>query len=490
MIGRQVLAYIPVNLATILVSFGGLAILTRLLGSDEYGRYAIGLITMMAMHMAFFTWLEAAMARFQARAEREDDVNSHVKTIYGFAFFVVLIGWILAMGTLKILPLGADMAAILAFAITSTCLQLFLNLGMEAHKAAHRIARYSASFSAHQTLSFVIGILLIMTTPLRELGPFIGLLIGTIIVLAFDLPFMLGKMKGGDIQSSKAKTYFKYGMPISISLILTYALSSGDMYIISYLLGDSSAGEYSASYNFANRSLDIIFIWIGMAVTPLAVTALEKEGLERSREILKDYGAALLWIAMPAATGIALVAEPAGFILGEAVRDGAVKIMPLIAFAGVLNGMISYYAQRAFMLSGRTDMFVWAMVPPVIINVALNFWWIPIYGLMGAVYATLVSYAVGFTLSVLVARRYFPLPLPIKDFIQIALACLIMAGVVTAVPVPDVPDFFKILIKAAVGVPVYGFLCFGTNTANCRAIIQNIAYKIWPRLRKTAGAPS
>jgi len=85
MIGRSMLAYVPVNLTSLIVSFGGIVILTRLLGSAEYGRYALAVITMMGVHMGFFTWLEAAMARYQARAERENDVSTHVKTIYMYA---------------------------------------------------------------------------------------------------------------------------------------------------------------------------------------------------------------------------------------------------------------------------------------------------------------------------------------------------------------------------------------------------------------------
>ena len=480
MIGRSMLAYIPVNLATLVVSFGGIVILTRLLGSAEYGRYALAMITMMGLHMGFFTWLEAAMARFQARAEREDDIATHVKTLYVYALKTMVPTLSLFLIALYFLPLDIKMKMLLAVALTSTCMQLFFNLGMEAHKAAHRIKRYSASYSTHQLMSFTIGIILILVTPLREIGPFFGILAATIFVLIFDLPFMLKKMKGGEVAPTKAKAYFSYGMPISISLILTYALSSGDMYLITFLMenGESAAGEYSASYNLANRSLDILFIWIGMAVTPIAVTALEKEGLEKSTSVLKDYGSALLWIAMPAATGIALIAEPAGFILGESVRAGAVKIMPWIAFAGVMNGMISYYAQRAFMLSGKTQMFVWTMVPPVVLNIGLNLWLIPQYGLMGAVWSTVIAYALGLFLALLVGRRYFPIPIPVKAFVQISFACLVMAGVVEAVPISSaIPDFVEIFIKAVVGVSVYGLLCFSTNTAGCRSIIKNLAGK-------------
>ena len=479
MLGRSALAYIPVNLASVIYSFGGLAILTRLLEPEEYGRYAIALITMLAVHMGLFTWLEAAMARYQARAEKENDVNSHLKTIYSYAFITAICGWAAAMIVLTALPVETALKTLIMFAISSTCLQLFLNLGNEAHKAAHRIKRYSANYSSHLMLSFIIGIILILTTPLREIGPIAGILIASILVLFIDIPFIRKQMHGGEIQKARLQKYFKYGMPISISLLLTYTLASGDMYIINAIMGEAKAGEYSAGYNFANRSLDILFIWLGMAATPMAVTALEKDGLETSKEIMKNYGALLLFVALPAATGMALVASNVGFIIGENVREGAVKIMPLIAFAAVLNGMISYYANRAFMLSGKTSMFVWAMVPPVILNIGLNIWLIPIRGLMGAVIATVAAYAVGLVIAMVIGRRYYPLPVPVRAFFEVSGACAVMALVVLALPIPaDMLDVFALVIKAAVGASVYMFVAFVFNVAGCRKIIAGLVEKL------------
>jgi O-antigen/teichoic acid export membrane protein len=475
MMSRSMLAYIPVNLANLLVSFGTIVVLTRLLGSEEFGRYALAVITMQFVHMGIFTWLEAAMARFQARAEREEDENSHLKTIYAYALRCVLIAFPVMMIALWALPLSQSMKTLMVVALASTTLQVFFNLGMEAHKAAHRIKRYSFAYSTQTLMSFTIGILLIVMTPLREVAPFVGIIVALSATLIIDLPFMLKKMKGGEVQTVKANTYFRYGMPICISLLLAYALNSADMYLIAGIMGESSAGQYNAGYNLANRSLDIIFIWIAMAATPIAVTLMEKEGVERSREIMKDYGASLLWIAMPAATGIALVSKEFGFILGESVRAEAVTVMPMIAFAGVLNGLISYYAQRAFMLSGKTSMFMWAMVPPVILNIALNLWLIPIHGLMGAVYATVISYAVGFVLAVAIARRFYPLPIPVRATLEIGFACACMAVAVLALPdTSRLPDFIALIIKAAIGATVYGTVCMAINAANSRTFIKGL----------------
>ena len=480
MMGRSMLAYIPVNLANIVVSFGTIVVLTRLLNGEEFGRYALAMITMQFAHMGLFTWLEAAMARFQARAEREGDVNSHLKTLYTYALACGAAGFALMMVVLWALPISQIMKTLLVATLASTTLQIFFNLGMEAHKAAHRIKRYSFTYSTQMLMSFTIGILLILTTPLREVAPYIGIIIALIVTMAIDLPFMFKQMKGGQSQPAKAKTYFYYGMPICISLLLAYALNSADMYLIAAMMdnGTTAAGQYNAGYNLANRSLEMIFVWISMAATPIAVTLMEKEGVERSRDIMKDYGASLLWIAMPAATGIALVSKEFGFILGESVRAEAVTVMPLIAFAGVLNGLISYYAQRAFMLSGKTSMFMWAMVPPVILNIGLNLWLIPLHGIMGAVYATVISYALGFVLALIVGRRYYPLPIPYRATLEIGFACACMAASVLVLPdLSHLPDFVALIIKAGIGASVYAAICMAINAANSRTFIKGLLEK-------------
>ena len=150
--------------------------------------------------------------------------------------------------------------------------------------------------------------------------------------------------------------------------------------------------------------------------------------------------------------------------------------MPWIAFAGVMNGFITYYAQRAFILSRNTGVLAMTMVAPVLINVGLNLYMIPLYGLKGAVWATLVAYGAGLVLSLIIARRYFPLPLPLKALIQCTFACLVMAGIVLALPsaVDSLPDVAELLIKAGVGAVVYGFVAFAINASNCRDLIKEL----------------
>ena len=477
--GRSLLAYLPVNLANVLVSFGTIVVLTRLLSSEEFGRYAIAMITMQFVHMGTFTWMEAAMARFQARAERDGDVPSHLRTLYGLGAGVGAGSVVIFLAMIHLLPLSAALTTVLSFALASASLQILFNLGMEAHKAAHRIKRYSLTYSGQTLLSFTVGMALVVLTPLRESGPYVGIIIGLLVALCWDLPFMLRRQRKGVFDVVKSKTYARYGFPICISLLLGYALNSADVYIIAGMMGEASAGQYNAGYNLANRSLDILFIWLSMAVTPVAITAFEKTGSESSRGIMKDYGASLLWIAMPAAVGIALVSKDAGFILGESVRAEAVTVMPFIAFSGLINGLITYYVQRAFMFSGETGEFIWVMVPPVLLNIALNLILVPKYGLLGAVIATLLGYALAFVLAVMLARRHYPLPWPIKASVEIAFACMVMAVVVLALPLGSLePGFVTLCIKAVAGSAAYLTTCWAVNAADCRSILKAVIAKL------------
>lgn len=474
MFGKSMLAYIPVNVANLLVSFGNIIILTRLLDGDEFGRYATAVISIQFFHMLLLTWLEASMARYHARAERENAIPTFIKTLYGYGALVAIGAGLLIIIGYLIVPIDPRLKTVLAFALGSTCFILFANLGHEAHKAAHRIGRFSRNYSLQIMIAFSVGVTLILTTDLRELGPIFGIFAGIAFVWIIDLPFMLGKAKGGKANPDHIKTYFVYGFPICISLVLSYALSSADVYIILGLLGDAAAGSYSAGYNLANRTVDILFVWIGMAITPVAVTAIEKIGLKESQKIMHDYCVALLFVTLPAATGIALIAEPAGFILGKSVREEAVMIMPLIAFAAVLNGMISYYAQRAFMLSGKPMTFIWALLPPVILNIALNFILIPKMGLMGAVYATVISYSLGLILAFLIGRRLYALPLPVKQTLLIMMACAVMAVGVKLTPIPSAwPDWAEMIMMSAIGGVIYMLIVWIFNIANCRTLIQD-----------------
>jgi len=469
----EVLKYIPVNIANILISFGTITILTRILSAAEFGRYALVLTTLNFVHMGVFTWLEASMARFHERAEVENRLTTHFKTLYLSAIYVGVVATVLILALIYSLPLDDRLRLLLTFALINTAVHLIYGLTIESHKAAHRISRYSAIHSTQLILSFGLGIILIMLTPLNEAGPFIGMLIGGSIAIAVELPTILARSRGGTFDKKIIREYFFYGGPISFTLVLGYALANGDLYFIRYFMNDEAVGAYSAGYNFANSSLHYLFLWLSMAVMPIAITTMERQGTDYATKVLFDYGNVLVIMTMPVAIGIGLVSNEVGFILGESIRDQAVLIMPWITIAALMNGFINLYVYQAYVLAKKLNVMAAIMVIPVLVNCGLNMVLIPIYGLYGAVLSTLGAYGVGLILSIIGARKIFTLPIPIVTLVKCSIACFAMAVIVLLLPLePAWPDVIKLCIKAGVGAFIYGVSLYILNPADVRKFIR------------------
>ncbi|VAV90199.1 hypothetical protein MNBD_ALPHA06-1221, partial [hydrothermal vent metagenome] len=307
------------------------------------------------------------------------------------------------------------------------------------------------------------------------------------IALVFELPKMLARAKGGTPSLIELKKFFVYGVPLSLSLILSYILQAGDRFVISGLLGNAQVGIYAAGYGTANRGLDILFVWAGMAAGPLLVAALELGNPQKAQKMAKDAFGIMAFLTFPAATGIALVATPlANIMTGPEFREGAAVLIPWITLAGVMNGITTYYLLVAFTLSKRTKAMAIVTAVPAVLNIALNFLLLPIMGLMGAVLATILAYMLGMAMTAFIGRRHFDLPLPFAEAAKTLLACAGMAVAVLLLPIgEETGDFVRLLMMASVGAVVYGLAAFALNLADCRVILNQ---KLFKKPKQTAEA--
>ena len=165
--------------------------------------------------------------------------------------------------------------------------------------------------------------------------------------------------------------------------------------------------------------------------------------------------------------GLALVAQPlSALVIGEALRDQAAAITPLIAVSALLAGLTTYYFHQAFTLGRRTLLLLAAMAVPAGANVVLNLLLIPPLGVMGAALATALSFGVGLVASVWLGRRAIALPMPWNALVRCGVATLVMTGAVLLVPA--IGGFPELAAKAAVGAAVYGLAAWLLDAAGVR----------------------
>ena len=479
MFWRGVWGYLPANVVQGVVGFLTLVLFTRLLSPDDFGRYAVAFAVFSLAHVAVFTWIEAAMARFWAAESQGSSLADHFAGLYQATLALSLI-FLPVMGlAIWLWPMDMAFRIAVAVGVAGVPLRCVARLVQERYRAAGEVAKsaWMDIFTTVAGLAFGVGFALLGA---GAASPLIGLGLAPLVLLPFVLPAELRFARGGRADPARLLSYARYGYPIAVSLALTLVLGSTDRILLAVFMDEAATGAYHAAYSLANRTLDVLFIWLGAAGGPALVMALERHGHAGLKEAAREQASTFLLIGIPAAVGLALVARPmAEFMIGEDLRGSAAAITPWIAFAALMSGLSSYYFGQAFTLGKRTSLLFITMAIPALANVVLNLILIPVYGVMGAAWATAASLGLGLTSVILIGRRVVALPIPVDSLIRIGVASAAMALVVRALPSPG--GFVELMMDATVGATVYGALVITLNAAGVRDVIMDRARRLKAR---------
>ena len=314
-------------------------------------------------------------------------------------------------------------------------------------------------------------------------APLLGLGLAPLAALPFVLPGELKQARGGAFEAGRVRDYAMYGYPIAASLALTVVLSSTDRFVLDAYLGEAAVGAYHASYSIANRTLDVLFLWLGTAGQPALVMALERGGMDRLKVAAREQLSTFLLVGLPAAAGVALVARPLSEVLiGEELRTAAASVTPWIALSALLFGLTAYYFGQAFTLGKKTRRLLLAMAIPAGLNVILNLILVPRFGLMGAAWATAASFGLGMFATMLIGRRVVALPIPWESLARCVVATGIMALVVSRLPA--IGGLGELILDAGVGAIVYAAAALTLNAAGVRTVALGLM--AGRRLRRAA----
>jgi O-antigen/teichoic acid export membrane protein len=211
--------------------------------------------------------------------------------------------------------------------------------------------------------------------------------------------------------------------------------------------GASETGMYAAGYDLAFQPISVILFIINLTALPLAIRALESEGVESATSQLQKNGRLFFAVALAAAASTCVLAPNIGqTIVGAEYRESAIALLPWVACAACFAGLKSYYFDTAFHLSRQTVVLVWISIVVAMVNVIGNITLIPRFGILGAAIATLLAYCAGCILSALVGRRLFPMP-KILPMIPAAVGIAILACI---------PAWFGTLWSGWIGLVIGG----------------------------------
>lgn len=238
-----------------------------------------------------------------------------------------------------------------------------------------------------------------------------GNLLGLIIVCILALPFFL-KSAEFKIDPGTLGPPLKYGYPLIIQGFALILIHSGDQYILKFFTSVAVVGVYSFNYKFADIMSFMLVLPFKKALQP-AVLRQEKDP-----EFLKSFvsrnctyfyiiGMLLcLILSVFSREIVQLMARREEFWAGWI-------IIPVIAYANLLHGLGQFFNNGLILMKKSYHISANILIA-VIVNIGLNIALIPIWGIMGAAIATLISYIIWNVLRLYFSGKLYGLYFEIK----------------------------------------------------------------------------
>jgi O-antigen/teichoic acid export membrane protein len=220
--------------------------------------------------------------------------------------------------------------------------------------------------------------------------------------------YVYGIIKFGELNISKIRYEFniiknliKDSLPLMLAGISITIYSKIDQLMIGKMLGDKFVGEYSVAVRFSEM-INFIPSMIIISVYPYLVSLKNSDPqffLKRIKELI--FYLSYISIAIIFVVNII----PDSFlrlIIGESYSY-AIDLFKLyivssfFVFIGMGNGLI-------LILEGKQKFTLYSCLITVIFNVILNLFMIPVWGLKGAVYSTLLTYLINSYLIYLIFK--------------------------------------------------------------------------------------
>jgi O-antigen/teichoic acid export membrane protein len=462
MLLRNSLIYLVGRLGQAIIMFGAISLYSRLLHPHEYGEYSLVMASVLLTHFLVLGWLCESILRLYPSAKNP---RSFLCSLFvGYVGVIGLAAVVCAIYTFILSDHRMRMLVLLGFWLFAASGWLEINLhllisGLQAtaHTWANLI-RTALGAGVGATLAYFgwgsDGIIFGMTVGV--LGPSLWL-----------TSRMLRNMLPLEFHVRALFHLFRYGLPLGASFGLYALATTTDRFVLSWIEGISVVGLYAIGFELADRVVSAVMVPIGNASFPLAVRAMGF-GTHELEEQLKRNIILLAAIGMPTAAGLAVVAgDLVTIAVGEAYRDLAMNVLPIIALASFAANLRARYFDHAYLLANRTRRTVLLMGLIVGASLVLNPALTSAWGASGTAAAVLLVHCIGLVLSAALAPASCRMPIPARELVKVVAATGLMVMAVKLAP--DDPGFLSLLRRVAIGLSSYLVGTYVLNVGNIRA---------------------
>ncbi|WP_119154023.1 lipopolysaccharide biosynthesis protein [Caldimonas tepidiphila] len=478
------------NLLVTIASLVSFPVLTRLLSVDEYGvMNLIGTALSLGFGLAKLGVQHAALRFYsEIRAgKRPVTMQSYESTVvYGMGSIGLAAALVFAAvaalvpaawwNDARIAPLMMLSAGLIFIRVVDSSLvnQLRAQEESRALTIYNVVRRYS-------NLALLLGVLFFVS---RDLWGFYGAtLVGEIVATVLLAAWMWRRTAAPRPSQFSPELYramLAFGLPMIGIEIASVVLQMGDRYVIQSMLGAEPLGIYSAAYNLCDYVRTVFIASFATAVLPMYLRIWEEKGRDETLAFLGRFMHVYMMASALVIAGLSAVAGELIAVLASAKYLQGAPLAPWVIGGMALDGLVMVVGAGLY-IEKRTKSVALLMGLCAALNIGLNLWWIPLWGLTGAAAATLASYAALLASAMVLGRRRLPVPLPLGPALKFGAIGLATYFAVDAIRVGG--NFTTLVVRGIACLLVYAALVLLFDTQ-----ARDMVSGAWRKWRQPSGA--
>ncbi len=362
-------------------------IFTRLLTMEQYGVYTVytswySIVSVIAtLHLSASVYAKG-LIKF------EDDQNRFTSSMLGLYTFAVIVSFAIYLAFKNSFDVVFDLPPVCVYAMFAECLFYpAYTFWCTKQRIDYKYKAVIVFTLIMAVASPVIGIAAIKSTEHKAEARILSFVL--IQVVMGLVMYIKLAMKGKTLYSKKYWIYaLKFNLPLIPHYLSLIVLGQSDRIMISNLVSKSAASMYSVAYLVA-QMLTLVTNAINYSYVPFAYRAL-KHG---EHENLGKRIIQLLTFVSVALAGMMAIGPEIVKIVAASSYYEAVWIIPSVAAATYFQYMYNLFAVVEYHFD-KTKFVMVVSVGSALVNIILNYIFIPMYGYQAAAYTTLFCYLI------------------------------------------------------------------------------------------------
>ena len=419
-----------------------LPLYTHYLPPRAYGRVEIVTATTAVAAIALQMGISSAFFRFYFDEKEEAGKLTVIRTSFWFTMGMSTLG--LALGVLFAGPighwlgLGHDPNLVRAGAVGLWAQTNYQQL-TALFRVEERSVQYAIASVCNVLITVAAMVVFVAVFHWGAIGLVVGNFTGTLVTYVALVVYRTEQL-GLEFDRALLRKMQVFGMPLVPSALALWTINWVDREFVVWYKGLPEAGVYSAAVKIASV---ITFVMVAFRTAWPAFAY----SIEDDREARRTYAFVLTYLLTFAswlALALGALAPWWTRLLTSPHYVRAEKGVALLAFAGAV------YAGYTVLAIGsgraRKTQLNWVVTGfGAAVNVGLNFWLIPRWGMVGASISTAAAYLVLFVGMMLYAQRVYPVPYQWRRIVTCVGVGVGLTVAARATHLPLAPSFLLVL---------------------------------------------